>query len=104
MAYAVSRRTREIGVRMALGARRADILTLIFSESLTLTLLGILLGLVGAYAITRVLNSLLFGVSSTDPFTFAAVTLLLGFASLLASCIPALRATRVDPLTALRYE
>src|SRR5215469_14856 len=104
MAYAVSRRTREIGVRMALGAHRADILTLIFSESLTLTLLGILLGLVGAYAITRVLNSLLFGVSSTDPFTFAAVTLLLCFASLLASCIPTLRATRVDPLTALRYK
>ena len=104
MAYAVSRRTREIGVRMALGARPANILTLIFGESMTLTLLGILLGLVGAYAVTRVLNSLLFGVSSTDPLTFAAVTVLLSCASLLASYIPARRATRVDPIIALRYE
>ena len=104
MAYAVSRRTREIGVRMALGARPANILTLIFGESMTLTLLGILLGLVGAYAVTRVLNSLLFDVSSTDPLTFGAVTVLLSCASLLASYIPARRATRVDPIIALRHE
>lgn len=104
MAYAVSGRTREIGVRMALGASPANILSLIFRESATLTFLGILLGLAGAYAASRVLNNLLFGVSSTDPLTFAAVTLLLAFASLLACCIPALRASRVDPLIALRYE
>ena len=71
---------------------------------MTLTLLGILLGLVGAYAVTRVLNSLLFDVSSTDPLTFGAVTVLLSCASLLASYIPARRATRVDPIIALRYE
>ena len=104
MAYAVSRRTREIGMRMALGAQPVEILTLIFGESITLTLFGILLGLVGACAVTRVLNSLLFGVSSTDPLTFAAVTVLLSCASLLASYIPARRATRVDPMIALRYE
>ncbi|HUN64403.1 MAG TPA: ABC transporter permease [Candidatus Sulfotelmatobacter sp.] len=104
MAYAVSGRTREIGIRMALGAHPANILALVFSESVILTSMGVLFGLAGAYSLTRVLNSLLFGVSSTDPSTFAAVTLLLVFASLLASYIPARRATRVDPLTALRYE
>jgi ABC-type antimicrobial peptide transport system permease subunit len=104
MAYTVSRRTREIGVRMALGARPGDILGLILGESMTLTLLGVLLGLVGAYAVTRVMNSLLFGVASTDPFTFASVTLLLGCVALLASYIPARRAARVDPLVALHFD
>jgi putative ABC transport system permease protein len=104
MAYTVSRRTREIGVRMALGARPGDILGLILGESMTLTLLGVLLGLVGAYAVTRVMNSLLFGVASTDPFTFASVTLLLCSVALLASYIPARRASRVDPLVALHFD
>ena len=104
LAYEVSQRTREIGVRMALGARPVDMLTLIFAESMTLALLGVLLGLVGAYGVTRVLNNLLFGVSSTDPFTFAAVTLLLCSVALLASYMPARRAMRVDPIVALRYE
>jgi putative ABC transport system permease protein len=104
LAYTVSQRTREIGVRMALGARPVDMLTLIFAEILTLALLGVLLGLAGAYGVTRVLNNLLFGVSSTDPFTFAAVTLLLCCVALLASYMPARRAMRVDPMTALRYE
>jgi putative ABC transport system permease protein len=103
-AYSVSQRTREMGVRIALGAHPGDILILIFGESMTLASLGVLLGLAGAYAVTRVLNSLLFGVSSTDPPTFVAVTLLLCLASLLASYLPARRATRVDPLVALRYE
>jgi putative ABC transport system permease protein len=104
MAYTVGRRTREIGVRMALGARPVDILRLILGESLTLTLLGVLLGLVGAYAVTRVMNGLLFGVASTDPFTFASVTLLLCSVALLASYVPARRATRVDPLVALHFD
>jgi putative ABC transport system permease protein len=104
MAYTVGRRTREIGVRMALGARPVDILRLILGESLTLTLLGVLLGLVGAYAVTRVMNGLLFGVASTDPFTFASVTLLLCSVALLASFVPARRAARVDPLVALHFD
>jgi putative ABC transport system permease protein len=104
MAYTVSRRTSEIGVRMALGARPVNILRLIFGESMMLTLLGASLGLVGAYAVTRVMKSLLFGVTSTDPFTFAGVTLLLCFVALLASYIPARRASRVDPLVAIKYE
>ena len=104
MAYTVSQRTREIGVRMALGARSVDIIKLIFGESMTLTLLGVVLGLVGAYAVTRVMNSLLFGVTSTDPFTFACVTLLLCSVALLASYIPARRASLVDPMVALHFE
>ena len=104
MAYAVSRRTREIGVRMALGAQPANLLTLIFVESATLTLLGTLLGIVGAYGVTRVLNRLLFGVSNTDPLTFTAVALILCFTSLLASYAPARRAAHVDPTVALRYD
>jgi len=104
MAYTVSRRTREVGVRMALGARPVDILKLIFGESMTLTLLGVGFGLVGAYAVTRVMKTLLFGVTSTDPFTFTSVTLLLCSVALLASYIPARRAMRVDPMAALRDE
>ena len=104
MAYAVSRRTREIGIRMALGARPADMLRLIFGQSMTLTLIGVSFGLAGAYAVMRVMNSLLFGVSSTDPLTFAGVTVLLCSVALLASYIPARRASRVDPMVALHFE
>ena len=104
MAYTVSRRTREVGVRMALGARPADILKLIFGESMTLTLLGVGFGLVGAYAVTRVMKTLLFGITSTDPFTFTSVTLLLCSVALLASYVPARRAMSVDPMAALRDE
>jgi putative ABC transport system permease protein len=104
MAYTVSRRTREVGVRMALGASPVDILKLIFGESMTLTLLGVGFGLIGAYAVTRVMKTLLFGVTSTDPFAFTSVTLLLCSVALLASFIPARRAMRVDPMAALRDE
>jgi putative ABC transport system permease protein len=104
MAYTVSQRTREIGVRVALGAHPANILTLVFGEGMRLTFLGILLGLGGAFAVTRVLKSLLFIVSTTDPLTFAAVPLLLCVASFLAIYLPARRAMRVDPIVALRHE
>lgn len=104
MAHAVSLRTREIGVRIALGVCPLNVLALIFAESMALASLGVLLGLAGAYGITGVLNSLLFEVKSTDPVTFTAVTVLLCFVAGLASYIPARRAMRIDPMAALRYE
>ena len=104
MAYTVNRRTGEIGVRMALGARPVDILKLILGESMTLTLLGVSFGLIGAYSVLRIMNSLLFGVTSTDPFTFAGVTLILCLVAFLASYIPAHRAAHTDSMVALRYE
>ncbi|HXW91137.1 MAG TPA: ABC transporter permease [Terriglobales bacterium] len=104
MAYTVNRRTAEIGVRMALGARPVDILKLILGESMTLTLLGVSFGLIGAYSVLRIMKSLLFGVTSTDPFTFASVTLILCFVAFLASYIPAHRAAHTDSMVTLRYE
>jgi ABC-type antimicrobial peptide transport system permease subunit len=89
---------------MALGARGLDILRLVVRNGLVLTMIGIVLGIAGAVALTRVLATLLFEVSTTDPFTFASVALVLVSSSLLACYIPARRATRVDPLVALRYE
>ena len=104
MAYTVSRRTSEIGIRMAMGAQPSNILRLIVGESMMLTLLGASLGLAGAYAVTRVMKSLLFGVTSTDPSTFAVVVFLLCFVALLATYTPARRAAHVDPLVAIKYE
>jgi len=104
MAYSVSRRTREIGVRLALGAGSREILTMILGQGLRTILIGVAIGVAGSLALTRSLESLLFGVTATDPLTFAAVILLLVGAALLACYVPALRATRVDPLVALRYE
>jgi len=104
MAYSVSRRTREIGVRVALGARSRDVLTMILGQGLRTILIGVAIGLAGSLALTRTLESLLFGVTATDPLTFAAVILLLVTAALQACYIPARRATKVDPMVALRYE
>ncbi len=105
MAWMVSQRTREVGIRMALGARPADVLTLIIKQGIILTFAGVVIGLLAALAATRLIDTQqLYGVSATDPFTFAAIALLLTTVSLLACYLPARRATRVDPLKALRYE
>lgn len=103
-AHAVSQRTREIGVRMVLGARRPDLVRLVVGRSMMLALIGVVVGLLAAYGFTRLLSSQLYGVTATDPVTFAAVAAVLMAAALLASYIPARRATRVDPMMALRYE
>jgi predicted permease len=104
MAYSVSRRTREIGVRVALGAGRSDVLRMILSQGLRTIFIGVAIGIAGSLALTRTIESLLFGVTATDPLTFGGVTLLLVCAALLACFLPARRATRVDPMVALRYE
>jgi putative ABC transport system permease protein len=111
MAYSVSQRTNEIGIRMALGADRRDVLMMILRQGMTLTVFGVMLGLAGAYVLTRYLeskmnltNSMLYGVNPSDPATYGAIAVLLTLVAFLACFIPARRATRVDPMVALRVE
>ena len=104
MSYSVSRRTRELGVRIALGAKRRDVLTLVLRQGMTLALVGIVLGVSGAFVVTRYLESLLFGVRATDPLTFAVTSIVLATVAFAACYLPARRATQVDPVIALRSE
>ena len=102
--YAVAQRTREIGIRIALGAQLSDVLKLVLTHGVKLTILGVGIGLLGAFLVTRAITSVLYGVSATDPLTFGLVTFVLVLVALLACYFPARRATKVDPLVALRYE
>ncbi len=104
LSYNVARRTSEIGVRMALGAQRRDVLRLVLADALLVTGIGAAVGLAAAVAATRVLSTLLFGLTPRDPATLAGSAAVLLIAGTLAACVPAWRASRVDPMTALRHE
>ena len=104
VAHSVVRRTKELGIRQALGAQRSDVLKMAVGQGLKLVLIGVAIGVASAFVLTRVMTSLLFGVSATDPLTFLAVAVILILVALAASYLPARRAMRVDPIVALRYE
>jgi len=104
MSYSVAQRTHEIGIRMALGARRPDVLVLVAKQGMALVLMGIAAGAILSLGMTRLISGMLFGITATDPLTFAGVAALLGTVAFLANYLPARRASKVDPVVALRYE
>ena len=104
LSYSVTQRTPEIGIRMALGANRREVLRMVLADGMKLTVAGVAIGLAASFALTRLMSGMLFGVSANDPVTLVSVTFLLGTVTLVACYVPARKATRVDPLTALRHE
>ena len=104
MSFVVAQRTHEIGIRMALGAQTQDVFVIVIKQGLRLVSLGVIIGLIGAFAVTRLLSQMLYGVTASDPITYATVACLLLATAFVACIVPARRATRVDPLVALRHE